>query len=275
MRQQQINYYIQWDDSWLLSVLRLEYFRLRETASQTNRDPDLLGVQLEEFLSNHKMYYSLIKRPDSFRSIDDNFLYQFSETPNWDALSQKLGLPVSDSSPSSQDSATWSPKIQSLFALLNILKDYVNIYCNVKSSRDNSNKQELTNAHERYGFFLVALAELLMVSGVGGRDRMPFVREAVDKWKEKWGLDDALFAIKRINPGLANTLLVTIEDEVVSIGAVSPIADELIRRAKLTAPFFVYTYQSDAASSSTLRERHADLGDCLFRAYNKWLQKVY
>ena len=54
----------QWDDTWLLTILKKSYF-------ETYIDQDsYLHDQLEEFLTNKKNYYSLIKRKEEFEEID-------------------------------------------------------------------------------------------------------------------------------------------------------------------------------------------------------------
>lgn len=61
---------IQWDDAWLLSVLRYEYF----TNYRESEKDSLLTCQLEELLSNRKNYRSLIKRSDDFWLIDQSLV---------------------------------------------------------------------------------------------------------------------------------------------------------------------------------------------------------
>jgi len=60
------DYYSQWDDAWLLKVLRQEYF----SGSPT----EILEAQLDEILSNKKHYWPLFKRPECFVPIDRAFL---------------------------------------------------------------------------------------------------------------------------------------------------------------------------------------------------------
>ena len=54
----------QWDDSWLLTILKKSYFE-----EYIDHD-DYIHDQLEEFLTNHKNYYSLIKRKEDFQELD-------------------------------------------------------------------------------------------------------------------------------------------------------------------------------------------------------------
>lgn len=79
------NALIQWDDAWLITVLRKQFF---ENYQKRNID-DKISCQLEELLSNRKYYRSMIKRMDDFlivdRSVLDNFIF------NWDDLLEIVG----------------------------------------------------------------------------------------------------------------------------------------------------------------------------------------
>ncbi|MCP3032149.1 HD domain-containing protein [Halobacillus sp. A1] len=62
------NLITQWDDAWLLTVLRQKFYgNYQDTNNKT-------GKQLEEILSNKKYYHSLIKRMDDFLIIDKNII---------------------------------------------------------------------------------------------------------------------------------------------------------------------------------------------------------
>lgn len=70
-----INYFdalIQWDDTWLLTVLKQQFF---ETYIQKE---DNIKYQLEEILSNRKNYVSIIKKTDDFLGFDNEFAKIFS-----------------------------------------------------------------------------------------------------------------------------------------------------------------------------------------------------
>lgn len=56
---------IQWDDGWLMAILKKHYF---DKYSEDN--DSILAYKLEELIANNKHYYSLIKRMEDFISID-------------------------------------------------------------------------------------------------------------------------------------------------------------------------------------------------------------
>lgn len=70
---EKVNALSQWNDSWLMTVLKqiyyTEYYRNRDL--KPNSDEYILKQSLSELLRNKKCYYSLIKRSENFKIIDD------------------------------------------------------------------------------------------------------------------------------------------------------------------------------------------------------------
>ena len=58
---------IQWDDNWLITVLKKHYFR------DYYKKEEPVSYMLEEFLSNQKNYYSLIKNNNDFKFFSSAF----------------------------------------------------------------------------------------------------------------------------------------------------------------------------------------------------------
>ena len=58
---------IQWDDNWLITVLKKHYFR------DYYKKEERVSYMLEEFLSNQKNYYSLIKNNNDFKFFSSAF----------------------------------------------------------------------------------------------------------------------------------------------------------------------------------------------------------
>lgn len=57
---------IQWDDGWLMTIMKVHYFE--KYANEYLRTP--MGYRLEELLANKKNYVSVIKRKEDFEIID-------------------------------------------------------------------------------------------------------------------------------------------------------------------------------------------------------------
>ena len=62
----------QWNDSWFMSMVKSTYFRHMEDGTLDGLDP-LLRHCMEELVTNEKHIYTLIKRREHFRILDDAF----------------------------------------------------------------------------------------------------------------------------------------------------------------------------------------------------------
>ncbi len=65
---------MQWDDAWLLTVLKTEYFKNYVKSKEKS------ALRLNELLTNKKYYYSIVKKNEQFSQIDKSFAdYLFSK----------------------------------------------------------------------------------------------------------------------------------------------------------------------------------------------------
>lgn len=71
--QEKVNALSQWNDSWLMTVLRQIYYNdfYRNKNINNNHSEYILSKQLSELLRNKKCYYSLIKRSENFKIVDN------------------------------------------------------------------------------------------------------------------------------------------------------------------------------------------------------------
>lgn len=71
--QQFFNKLIQWDDGWLMTIMKVHYF----SEYAQNYEQSELCYKLEELLANKKNYFSLIKRMEDFEIIDECVATEF------------------------------------------------------------------------------------------------------------------------------------------------------------------------------------------------------
>jgi HD superfamily phosphohydrolase len=246
------NYYTQWDDAWLLAILRRAYFEREKKASKSKQVLDknfLLQVQLQELLSNSKSYYSLFKRGDTFQEVDHAFLTKLDAKFDWRKLKDKLPDHL-------------KPDVERL----------AKYHAGFKKARGSAQNPELTAHMEENGFFLGALLVLVRGSGKGGKDGMEFVRAAVQDLKKKW-LIDALLIPKKIKPGVTPELqLVNRNGKIISLGQVSKIANELFRAAAFFPPFFIFIFASSAPTHEQIIHLRDQLGTFLARRFKEWTE---
>lgn len=68
----------QWNDSWLMTVLKQEYY-INYIECKADDSNYILSQQMLEFLRNRKVYHSIIKRSEDFKIIDDAIKVKLKE----------------------------------------------------------------------------------------------------------------------------------------------------------------------------------------------------
>ncbi len=61
----------QWNDAWLMTILKKIYYEKYCGRESRRNDELIMNARLSELLLNQKRYYSLIKRSEDFRVLDD------------------------------------------------------------------------------------------------------------------------------------------------------------------------------------------------------------
>ena len=248
------SYYTQWDDAWLLTILRSHYLSTIHTPKspkQDTADQTILEAQLEELLSNKKQYHSFFKRGECFLSIDEAFLRSFDKDFNWDLL-RKL-----------------QPKAPAI--LIEVLRRYVE-----KAKKAIERNDSIpTSLIERNGYALALLKRLLYSIGACGVNEIPFAAQAAVLLKERMKMDDVILIPKLLKPGLTKDLsLVDGEGEIVQLGKVSRLADELDRATLLFPPFFVFVYKREGVNEKEFGEHRQAFGMLLWQEFDKWIKKA-
>lgn len=243
--EQLVNKYIQWDDSWLLSILRNLYFELKQNSSE-HSDEIILKSQLEEILSNKKNYYSVIKRVDSFMVIDNACLESVPLNYDWNEVSKVLDI---------------DPDI-SLF--LNI----TSYFAEFKQLEENQKDIGLSSLRERFGFFIVLLQRLLISKGVERKAELEFAQDAISRLEKKFNLDDAILIPKMLVPGVDRSLKLSMGDQVIELGSVSRLAEDLKLSSKLFPSFFIYVSRRNGFDDKTLQEMREFIGKALWQSFS-------
>ena len=125
---------IQWDDNWLITVLKKHYFREyyeKETS---------VSYMLEEFLSNKKNYYSLIKNNNDFKFFSSTFeskieFNYIENTPQYKKIEEKYSQ---------------SYKNRAMHIIFAYLDSTLDAKIDIKQSMDAFIKLEYANEAEDY-----------------------------------------------------------------------------------------------------------------------------
>lgn len=246
-------YYTQWDDAWLLTVLRSHYLSKITNNGQKSdtSSPVILEAQLEELLSNKKQYHSFFKRGECFLDIDEAFLKAFDKDFDWNLLKKQ------------QPKAPTFP--------IESLKRYVE---KAKKAIDKTGSIPAALI-ERNGYALALLKRLLYKLGVCGQNKMPFAVQAAELLKDRMKVDDVILVPKLLKAGLTKDLsLVDGEGKIIQLGKVSRLADELDRATLLFPPFFVFVYKKGGVDEKAFAEYRQAFGQLLWQEFDSWIKKA-
>ncbi|GIO61587.1 hypothetical protein J43TS9_31610 [Paenibacillus cineris] len=231
-----INHFIQWDDSWLLSCLRREYFKRKH-----NQINDLTTIQLEELLSNKKHYFSLYKRYDGLLPLDLTLLEQFDVNCLKD-IQEK-------------------PSVK---ALVQIILHYKDEY-----EKEKQNGGSWASRVPIHGLFLIAITELF--SNLGKDHELLAIFKAVtDVVKSEYNIMDIIVKRTKLSTGLNNEEIIYDDNSIKSIQNSSRIEIDLKSNKGVFPPYFIYMYAGRELSSGELQSIKEKIGFKLANELNSY-----
>lgn len=196
------NALIQWDDSWLISLLRHRYF---ETYQE--KDNNFISSCLEELLSNRKNYRSLVKRMDDFGEIDRSAANNF--------------------------------RLDDLRKLHNALGNNWNyVFHRLHKFKKFYDKGRSETSFD--GFFLHGMKELLDALGKDQPYFDLSVKAALNDVKKKYNIDNCIVVSKKLKTGLERMPYLHRNGNPVLLTKVSKIHAVLRQNQMAFPPFFVY-----------------------------------
>ncbi|MDN4080085.1 HD domain-containing protein [Paenibacillus polymyxa] len=203
------NTIIQWDDSWLTTVLRRHYFSLYFNNFQMKDDDQekyVVRLQLEELLSNKKNYRSMIKGMDDFIVVDDN-IYKNTQI-NFEEFEKSIS------------------------------KSYLQLLLPLKQHNISEN-----------GFFLFklvkfveTLTDLFSNNFEKAKGIKELVQLVVKHVSTRFGVTDSFVVFKKLKTGLEDgfPLLYRGKDQLVYFNEVSRLYSELRQNQSVFPQFFIY-----------------------------------
>ncbi len=228
----------QWDDSWLITVLR-HYNHSPQTSQAVKK-------MLDELLSGRKGYVTLYKRLDDFWEVDKAFQEASSGT-NWASLGDIISSGMED----------LKARVQP--HLLEIVKL-------IKSREEGYNGGGLLLSHlEQTFFYLGKRKESWLYTSLD---------KAIKRLVAEYKIEDAFYAPIKVKPGVSpsDPLAINQSDgekeeggdsaSTVPISDVSDVAKRLKERSLFIPPFYVFVFGIDM--DKALPEMRRRLGELLW-----------
>lgn len=236
-----INHFIQWDDSWLLSCLRREYFKRKH-----NQVNDVTTIQLEELLSNKKHYSSLYKRYDGLLPLDLALLEYFDEgclagvqeRQNAKALVQIISYYKSEYKNETQQGRSWASRVP------------------------------------MHGLFIIAITELFSNLGKD-HELLEMLRNVANAVKTEYNIADIIVKKTKLSTGLSNEAIIYDEHGIKSIQDNSRIEVDLKSNKGVFPPYFIYMYTAGRSlSNDELFDLKEKIGKGLAEEINKFFYEM-
>ncbi|MCM1196823.1 MAG: HD domain-containing protein [Roseburia sp.] len=106
----------QWNDSWLIVILRKIYFS-EYYLKELNNDKYIIYCQLNELLQNDRHYFPLIKRYIDYKVLDDQIKFYFENDKNFDIIEKRIKKLESKFKTGEKDTVTINPILKLIRSL--------------------------------------------------------------------------------------------------------------------------------------------------------------
>lgn len=237
------NQLIQWDDSWLMVVLKKEFLSIPE--EEKNEELKLLRNKLNELLANEKYYYSLIKKQDNFVRIENEAI-SYMKSKVADLESSMNIIKSSKSEFNGEDTQlNIDPFLNDLENLINKLKN-----CTI------------SNSYSHSGFILSRIKNLIFGNYISEQVFKDIVRVSVeDAAKNDTNIESIIVEFKNIKLGIQEGLMLySSNGDCQSFRNKSNMIPLLLFQREFLPPFYVYLAKKDIDVEVNYDKLKAEIG---------------
>lgn len=264
---------LQWDDPWLLSILRNEFRELQSEGGLTETE-ERLRDKLEEILSNKKNYYSLFKRVDTFRLIDESFIKASVSDEDGSKIISEDKL-ITFAEKLLQDGKKIPPIAIDQNSILKKYHEYVSRYLKDEKSNFRSSTNNLWSEN---GFFINNLINFFRFSAKFDSTDLSFIEDAFKEVSTKYdNMVDYLYMPRFYKSAIGPDLKLIASDDsnykTSHISAFSPISGEEKRFFKFIPPFYIYLRPRKSAQLD-FTEISEEFGKVLWAKFVDWFNST-
>lgn len=222
----------QWNDSWLMTILKQIYYTEYYQSRIEKGTPEfILSQRLSELLRNKKCYYSLIKRGENFKIIDDAIKHALAQNKN---------------------------DIQELVSKVNVLSNQSKLVAppngttvDMKGTLDFIDEILKTTSKSSKGFAMAFIARRYKAIGIASLEAL--VRDIVitetNKEFTNKKLYDIIVVFKSISIGLDDPIyFYNYNGEICTLDEISGISDILRLDSDYLPVFYIYILLKDEDS---------------------------
>jgi len=213
------NRLIQWDDGWLMVILKKTFLEVIEKEEKDR----ILEDKLKELIASEKHYYSIVKRAEMFNEIESAAISSLKERKNdINALLKRTDNALND--------GTENIETINIDYFLGDICKFVEIVENYTED----------TYHEK-GFVLGRVFRLIFQNYIGENDFKELLNKSVAPIKNSYEIKDIVVEIKSIKPGIKNDLLLYDSENNLSLyNKMSHMSLELAIQREFVLPFYIY-----------------------------------
>lgn len=242
------NSIIQWDDSWLITVLKKHYFE------DFYDNESILSAKLRELLTNEKSYYSVIKTKEDFGIIDLE-VARVLEKEFEEICRKQEELKTKSNNYSEKDGMM---NVDEYFKQLGIIKEKIGKYFRNKS------------VVEIDGYILPWINSTICVKEINPLDEV--ISKAIDRIKQTWqdSFKDIIIIHKNLTTGIGKPLFLhrsnaESNDDLVMYKSISNISQSLKYDINFCQSFYIYVLNYEGRFNNTINynEFRKDIGEII------------
>lgn len=240
----------QWDDAWLISVLKKIYFE------QIIKESTLLNKMLTELLTNKRRFVSLIKRKEEFGDIDK------AVSGGIVALGKEIQNAITSLETKKAQNKKDNISIDKFICTIKALLEKSEKYCKKDSLTDNE------------GFLLVYIRNKVLSFKADQDLLQNMVSEIIDEQYHDAGIS----VFKTLKTGTKKTLHMykkyseKLEDQLVYLNNVSDISKVLENNANFNPFFFIYLdIEKTSAENFDFKKEREKIGTCIAEKVSQYI----
>lgn len=215
------NQLIQWDDNWLMVVLKKEYYELPDC-----NDNWLMKKQLHELIANNKYYFSVIKDSNDFHVLENSLVEQMKKCVS--EIKEYIDAISHVSNKSNGDSLSLKPFLEDLEQMINYIENHSSNFCSK-------------------GFLISKIHDLIFSNYMTAELFEELVRDSANEAaKTVDNIKNIIVVFKPIKTGVQESLTIySFPEKTLKFKDISSTATLLLFQRAFLPPFYVYVGKKD------------------------------
>jgi hypothetical protein len=247
----------QWNDGWLMVVLKKAYLEMEDNADEILKD------KLTELLTGERHYYSILKNSEMFGEIEQKFIYTMKSSIGDVKAKLKELSELSEKTRKENEALRTEPFCNDLREMIRLIENY-----NDRTFREK-------------GFVLGRVARLIFGNYYedGEETFQTLVRDSVNQMKENHDIRDIIVEFKGIKPGIQDSLMLyrkvdqLKDNQLIPFKNISNTEINLKIQQEFVLPFYIYVNSDKKVDAKEIRiEIGKNIGESIVKQFVDFIE---